>query len=473
MTVSIVGTFQDGAIAIANGGLGAAVVVDPRNQRFKGLITDGDLRRALLNGAVSTTKLDEIVNQEALTIKQGTPAEKIASLFTEAIRVIPILNEVQNVVDIAVFDKRLHLPVAEPYLTGRELVYVTDCIVSGWISSSGKYVKKFESLVAESCNTKFGISTTSGTTALHLALVAAGIGRGDEVIMPTLTFIATASAVHHAGARPVLVDVDKTTMCIDPELISGAISSRTKAVIPVHLYGHPANMDKIKEIAERHRLWVIEDAAEAQGSLFNGSPAGSLGHMGVFSFYGNKTITTGEGGMIVTNNSDLADKMRLFRDHGMDPQQRYWHPVVGFNYRMTNLQAAVGVGQMEKYDAIVQRKKEIAETYRKHLKDSSNIILPIQESWAEHSYWLYTILIDKPGGAALRNEVINQLKRENIEARPTFIPLHRQPPFKENKIFPMSDYIADNGISLPSFFALKDSDIQRISSIVKTAATSV
>tara|TARA_B100000029_G_scaffold516637_1_gene632042 strand:- start:9583 stop:11010 length:1428 start_codon:yes stop_codon:yes gene_type:complete len=467
MTVDLSGTLHDGSVAIANGELGVALVSDGSNQRFIGLITDGDVRRAILMGADSKTPLEKIVNRNAKTAKQDTSSESIAQLLSHEVRAIPILNDIGIAVDIIVLDKRMRLPVSEPYLNEKELGYVTDCIVSGWISSSGKYVEKFESLVAEVSNAKFGIATSSGTAALHLALLAAGVSRGDEVIVPALTFISTATAVLHAGGTVVLVDIDEETMCIDPDLFFAAITPRTKAVIPVHLYGHPAQMNRLLEIAKQHEICVIEDAAEAQGATFDGSQVGSLGDMGIFSFYGNKTITTGEGGMVVTNDFQLAEKIRVLRDHGMDPNRRYWHTMLGFNYRMTNLQAAVGVGQMEKFSEILQRKRIVAESYSRLLSKVPGVVLPCEKAWANHSYWLYTILIDLPKIKNVRNLVIYALEEQNIEARPVFIPIHKQPIFKITGDFPVAERMANKGISLPSFATLKYADIEKICDVIK------
>lgn len=467
MTVAASGTLHDGVTAIASGMLGTALVVDPETNRFVGLITDGDIRRKLISGGDSSTPISEIVNRDAVTVDENTSGEDIADLFSPVVRVIPILNDSQEVVDLAVFDKRINLPVAEPYLTDKELGYVTDCIVSGWISSGGKYVNKFETMVAESCNVSHGISTTSGTTALHLALLACGIGPGDEVIVPTMTFVAPASTACHVGAKPIFVDVEETTMCLDPDQLLGAITPRTKAIIPVHLYGHPANMDSIMEIADQYDLWVIEDAAEAQGAEYRGKPVGSLGHAAIFSFFGNKTITTGEGGMVLTNDDLLAQKMRLFRDHGMDRSQGYWHPVIGFNYRMTNIQAAIGVGQMENFDTILQKKRIVASTYHQLLADIKSITLPTDAPWATSSCWLYTILLNGLGGKSKKNDLLEELRKENVEARSTFIPMHRQPIFEESRSYPVADHISDNGISLPTFATLKYEDIDKICNVIK------
>ena len=268
------------------------------------------------------------------------------------------------------------IPVAEPLLGARELELVTDCVTTGWISSLGKYIPQFEQEFSAYCASKYGVATSNGTTALHLALVTIGVGPGDEVLIPDLTFVATANAVSYTGARPVMVDVDPHTWQMDAKDIEKRITPATKAIIPVHLYGHPCDMDPIMEIARRHQLLVIEDAAEAHGALYRGRRVGGIGDMGCFSFYANKIITTGEGGIIVTNNKEWADKASWLRDHGMSKERRYYHPVIGFNYRMTNLQAAVGVAQMEKIDSFIARKRELAAAYNERLAGVAGIGLP-------------------------------------------------------------------------------------------------
>ena len=466
LTVPLSGTMRDAASAIARGFLGVCIVVDETTNQFIGLITDGDIRRALLSRKGDTTPISELVNRDAVSVTQDIKGRELAKLFTAAIRVIPIL-ESGIVVDLAVLDSRIHLPVAEPYLTNKEMRYVIDCISSGWISSAGKYVPLFEKAVAEVCGAKYGVSTMNGTSALHLALLACGIGSGDEVIVPALTFIATASAVCNCGATPVFVDVEPDSWCLDPDQLSAAITPSTKAVIPVQLYGHPVRMDVILDIARRHDLWVIEDAAEALGTEFQSKPIGSFGHVAIFSFYGNKTVTTGEGGMVITSDTELAEKMKLLRNHGTE-NRRYWHTVLGFNYRMTNLQAAVGVGQMENFTEILERKIEIANRYAELLGGTIGITLPSEPRFGKHSYWMYTILINSKELKKTRSYVLDELRGQGIEATPTFIPMNQQPVFSVDCEFPVSDYVAAHGLSLPSFVTLKDSEIKKIVGLLKS-----
>jgi perosamine synthetase len=274
------------------------------------------------------------------------------------------------------------IPVAEPLLDGNELAYVSDCITSGWVSSIGDYIPRLERDFACFCGVKHAIAASNGTTALHLALAVLGIGPGMEVIVPTLTFIATANVVHYTGATPIFADSDPRTGNLDPADVARKITPATRAIIPVHLYGHPADMDAISALARAHNLAVIEDAAEAHGAEYKGRRVGALGQLAAFSFYGNKIITTGEGGMITTDDDALAAQARSLRDHGMSPTRRYWHPVIGYNYRLTNLQAALGVAQMERIVEFIARKRAIAALYQQYLADLPGLALPVEESWA-------------------------------------------------------------------------------------------
>lgn len=351
------------------------------------------------------------------------------------------------------------IPIAEPYLDEKELEYVTDAVKSGWICL-GKYIEKFEKMFAELCNTKYAVSTSSGTTALHLALETLGIGRGDEVIVPTLTFVATVNAVSYANATPVFVDSDPVTWNIDPEKIEEAITSNTKAIIPVHLYGRPCEMDKIMDIAREHDLYVIEDAAHAECVKYKGKMIGSIGDIGCFSFYGNKILVTGEGGMIVTDNEEYAEKAMMLRNHGMDPHIRYYHPVRGFNYRMTNMQAAIGCAQIEKIYTIINEKRRVARKYDELLSDVKGLNIP-KRNWNEDVCWLYTILIEDDFGLS-RDGLIAYLYERGIETRPVFYPIHTMPFYKINKSFPVAESISRRGISLPSSANLTDKDIEWI-----------
>jgi perosamine synthetase len=470
LSLPATGTIRDAMRAIDKGAIGLAILLDPETEKFVGLVTDGDLRRALLNGYGLESPAIEVPRPDPRTAPVGLPLNEITSLLDEKVRWIPLLDKSERVVDLALFDRRMRLPVAEPLLGEKELSYVSECVLTGWVSSAGKFVTKFEEMFADFCGTRYAIATSNGTTALHLTLLALDIGPGDEVIVPSLTFIATANAVTYTGARPVFIDSEVETWNIDPDLLESSITPKTKAIIPVHLYGHPSNMDPILETARRYGLAVIEDAAEAHGARYKGTRVGSLGDLGIFSFYGNKIITTGEGGMIVTSRQDLNEKARILRDHGMSPDERYWHPMLGFNYRMTNLQAALGVAQMEKIDKILDIKKKIANTYKKELKNIRGIKLPPKASWAENVFWLYSILVDPDKFGRSRNELMNILKDYGIDTRPLFIPVHEQPIYDTGQSLPVSEWLSRNGLSLPSSVNLTTSSIVRTSEAIRSVS---
>jgi perosamine synthetase len=359
------------------------------------------------------------------------------------------------------------IPVSEPCLTGNESKYLMDCVQSGWISSLGKYIPEFETRFADFCGVKHGISVSNGTTALHLALVAIGIGPGDEVIVPTLSFVATANAVRYTGAQVVFADSEPRTWNIDPVDIARKITQKTKVILPVHLYGHPAEMQPILDLASKHHLIVLEDAAEAHGAFYKNQRVGSLGKVGAFSFYGNKIITTGEGGILTTNDDALAEKLRFLRDHAMSPQKRYWHTEVGYNYRMTNMQAAIGVAQMERIEEFIQKKRHIAEKYAEGLSGIASITLPPEAVWAKNVYWMYSILLNE-NFPIQRDEFLRRLKEEGIDNRPFFYPIHQMPPYQGmGRDFPVADDLSRRGLNLPSAVTLSDSDITRITDTIR------
>lgn len=364
---------------------------------------------------------------------------------------------------------RKYIHVASPDLNGNEKKYVTDCIDSGWISSAGKYTDEFERRFASFSRTKHGVSCCNGTVALHLALLAEGVGPGDEVIVPTLTYIATANAVTYCGAKPIFVDSEPETWNINPELIEEKITRKTKGIIVVHLYGHPVDMDPVMDAARRHDLFVIEDAAEAHGALYKGRMAGSIGDIGAFSFFGNKIITTGEGGMVVTNDDKLAETMRLLKGQGVDPKRRYWFPMIGYNYRMTNIQSAIGLAQLERISRHLGRRREVAELYYKHLRDLEDFIhLPVEKDWAHHAFWMFSIVLrDKV--KISRDGFMELLERDGIESRPIFYPMHVLPPYKEQDArYPVADSIASRGLNLPTHSILTEEDVAYISDKIRS-----
>lgn len=356
------------------------------------------------------------------------------------------------------------IPVCEPLLLGNEKKYVDDCLKTNWISSKGKYIVSFEASFSKACGQKHGIACTSGTTALHLILHAAGITCGDEVIVPTSTIISNANAVALTGAKPVFIDSEPRTWNLDPSLIEEKITERTKAITPVHLYGHPCDMDAVRQVADRYDLWIIEDAAEAFGATYKGNAAGSLGDAAAFSLYANKMITTGEGGMVVTDNDELADLMRSLRDLAFSKETHFWHHYLGFNYRMTNLQAAIGLAQLEKSEELINRRIRNADLYDAGLKEIPGIILPPRTEGIKNVFWMYSILIDDRFGVD-RDRLITDLGLRGIEAKTFFIPLHLQPIYfdpQQEADFPVAENLACRGLYLPSSGALTEDEIDYV-----------
>lgn len=362
------------------------------------------------------------------------------------------------------------LRIAEPELGAAERRYLLEAVDAGEISSQGRFVRQFEERFAAFAGARHGIATSNGTTALHAAVVALGAGPGDEVIIPPMTFVGTGNAVAYCGARPRFVDVDPAYWGIAPDRIAAAVTPRTRGIIVVHLYGHPADMDPILEVARAHRLWVLEDAAEAHGALYRGRPVGSIGDAAIFSFYANKVITTGEGGIVVTGDDRLAQRVRHLRDHAMDPTRRYWHDEIGFNYRMTNLQAAVGLGQLERINEFVARKREIRNWYGQFLAGLDGLVPIAEQPWARATCWLYTVLLDEHRGWN-RERLMEQLREAGVETRPCFVPLSHLPMYREpDGRYPVSERIGRTGVSLPSGVSLTRNDVERVAGLVRQYA---
>lgn len=360
--------------------------------------------------------------------------------------------------------------VAEPVLDGNEGKYVLNCLEENWISSRGKYIDQFEKLLADYCGTKQAVVTNNGTTSLHLALVACGVQAGDEVIMPTLSYVATANSAVYCGARPVFVDCEPIYFSMDPNKIEAVITERTKAIMTVPLYGHPVDMDPIQEIADKYSLTIIEDSAESLGAEYKGLRVGSLALCSSFSFFGNKTITTGEGGAITTDNEELASRMRYLRGQAVDPQRNYWHSEVGFNYRMTNIAAAIGVGQAERLDIHVGRRRQVAQWYREELwSDQSFIVLPQEAPWAKHSYWMYTVRFRR-ASRKLRDEVAKQMALQGIETRPVFYPIHTMPAhLRQGEHHPVSEICSASGLNLPTHGKLTRQDVSLVGDALRSS----
>jgi len=354
-------------------------------------------------------------------------------------------------------------PVYQPNLSGNEKKYVQECLDSTWISSKGNFIKQFENNFSKFTGIKNSVAVSNGTVALHVALLALEIGKDDEVIVPTFTYIASVNSISYTGAKPIFIDSTSDSWQIDTKKIEEKISPKTKAIMAVHIYGHPCEMDEIKRIAEKHKLFIIEDCAEAIGTFFNGKHAGSFGHISTVSFFGNKAITTGEGGMGCTNDDNLADLTIRIKGQGLAKNQEYFHDIIGYNYRMTNICAAIGCAQLERIDEILINKRRVAQNYIDGLKG-----LPIEFHKeignVKHSYWMFTILVKSENK---RSELRNYLKEIGIETRPTFHPVHTMPMYNTAEKFEIADDLGSRGINLPSYPDLSDSDIKYITDRIK------
>jgi perosamine synthetase len=356
------------------------------------------------------------------------------------------------------------IPVYQPSLLGNEKKYVNDCLDSTWISSKGKYINQFEDGFSTFIGAKHSASVSNGTVAIHLALVALGIGPGDEVIVPTLTYIASVNAIAYTGATPIFVDSLATTWQIDTGDVVKKITSRTKAVMAVHLYGQSCDMDALTRICRDHDLFLVEDCAEAIGTKYKGRHVGTFGDISTFSFFGNKTITTGEGGMVVTNDPTLYDRTVHYKGQGLAKHRQYWHDVIGYNYRMTNICAAIGLAQLEQIKEFLQKKRVVADVYRNSLANSK-VTFHAEAVDTYHSYWMCSILVPE---ASQRDILRSALEAEGIETRPLFYPAHTMPMYSTRfQKHPVAEDLGWRGINLPSYPGLLVDDINFICTVIK------
>jgi len=363
------------------------------------------------------------------------------------------------------------IPVNEPKLGEKEIEYVMDCLKTGWISSAGKYIEEFERCWAEYCDMPHAIAVSNGTVALEAAIACLGLQPGDEVIMPTFTIISCALAVVEYGGVPVLVDSDPETWCMDVSQVEAKVTSRTKAIMPVHIYGHPVDMDPIQALADKHDLMIIEDAAEAHGAEYKGRRCGGLGDISCFSFYANKIVTTGEGGMILARDNMLAEKLRAHRNLCFRPERRFYHTELGHNYRMTNIQAAIGLAQAGEIESHLAHKRWMAEIYAKNLRALPQLQLPVEKSWARNVYWMYGLVIDESTKMDAV-EFARRMKNKGVETRPFFLGMHEQPVFHKRGLFveeqhPVAERIARQGLYLPSGLTLTEEQLDWVCSAVK------
>lgn len=456
-------TIKEVMMCIDKNTKGTAFIVNDE-KKLIGVITDGDIRRLLIEGYGINDSIEMHIQEKFVYVLETENLQDIKNKFNHRIRIIPIVNEEMQLVDYAEYDENVHISLAQPQLNGNEYKYLMDAFFSTWISSTGKYITEFENNFSKYCGVQYGIATSNGTTALHLALTALGIGAGDEVIVPDITFAATINAVIYTGATPVIVDIEEDSWCISPDEIEKAITPKTKAIIPVHIYGQPCNMGKICEIASRNNIYIVEDCAEAHGAEWKDKKVGSFGIISCFSFFGNKVVTTGEGGMCVTNSKELNDKMRILRDHGMSKERKYYHEVIGFNYRMTNLQAAIGTAQVERIDSILEWRTELEGQYRNVLSEISGIRLQRNDlPYRKKIAWLVSILVDEEK----RDKLLEVLKNSGVDVRAFFVPLSEMDIYKKyaNDCH-VSKKISKMGLNLPTTYEVKKEEVDKIAALI-------
>ena len=449
---------------------GTVFIVSKKN-KLKGLITDGDIRRIILKNKLNLNlKVKNFYNKKFKYLNISSGLEKINNSFSEEIRIIPLVDNNKVVLDYALASSIHKIPIAKPSIGMEERINVLDCLDNNWISSQGKYVEIFENNFRKRFNCQFALAVSSGTAALQLAILSFGIKKGDEIIVPNLTFAASINSIIHSGAKPVLVDVNPNNWTIDPKKVEKNISKKTKGIMAVHLYGHPAEMNELKKICKKYHLFLITDCAESLGATYKKFEKNTLGDASAFSFFGNKMITTGEGGMILFKDKKNYEKAKILRDHGMSKKTRYYHVEIGFNFRMTNIQAAVGVAQLSKVNNFLQKRRQNYKKFLNKLKSIKYLKFQKMENWAESSFWLYTILLNNDSPIS-KTEFIKRLEIKGVETRPIFyafslMKIYRKY-IKKKQRFLVSEKISKSGLSLPSFTDLKSSQIDYICSSIK------
>ncbi|WP_373003079.1 DegT/DnrJ/EryC1/StrS family aminotransferase [Hyphomonas sp.] len=429
------------------------VFVTDAGGRLKGFASLAAMRQAFLKGGHLTSQT------------LGDVAEPWGS-SSVLLGVEPVLNGEGRLIGIDEDVPQPFLPVSEPDLTHREMRYAFDAFLSTWISSTGDYIRRFEQDFADKVGMAHGVATSNGTVSLHLAMATLGIGEGDEVIVPDLTFAASINTVMHVGARPVLVDVDRDTWCMSAEAVERAITPRTRAIMPVHVFGRPAEMTEIAELAKARGLYIIEDCAEAHGAKYDGQPIGSFSDISSFSFFANKIITTGEGGICLTNDADIAARMRMLRDHGMRPERRYWHEEPGFNFRMTNMQAAIGCAQVERMDELLAMRADVNARYVKALSGIPGVSFPpAMDQRVEPVTWFSCAQVPEDK----RAELIAACKAVNIDLRPFFHGLSSMPAYRKfARKCPNSAWLSRTGVNLPTSRRVDDAMVARIAGVFES-----
>ncbi len=462
-------TIKDALNNITSNGLGACFLTN--KGRLVNVVTDGDIRRSLLKGYLLDDKIKKIKTKKFVSVKKKHDFIDLQRKIAKY-KLVPIVDESQNVIDYANEKRFKQIPQSEPVFKGKELEYLTDTLQSGWISSVGKYVNLFEKEFSNFTKSNFTLATCSGTAALQLAISVLKLKSNDEVIVPDFTFVAPINAILHSGAKPVLADIDKDTLCISFESIKKLVNKNTKAIIIVHLYGNTPEIQKIVKFCKKKNIRIIEDCAEAFGTTYKKKHVGKFGDIGTFSFFGNKTITTGEGGILIFKKKEdfaLASKLR---NQGMSPLKKYWHDEVGFNFRMTNMQAAIGLAQLEQANYFIKRKIEIQKKFVKKLKNLKEIYFPKKNKIVKNSHWLtYFRINNLKEGKNIRKNLLKFLINKGVEARTGFYSAHTMGIYKRyiNKKLSYKNSInaSKNLISLPSSVNLTDNEIDYIASKIK------
>ncbi|MDA9642689.1 aminotransferase class I/II-fold pyridoxal phosphate-dependent enzyme [Nitrosomonadales bacterium] len=462
--------FKEALKTIEINGLGIIFFIDS-NKKLIGSFSDGDSRRVILK-ETSLPKMIEknsdFYNKKPHYLPFDCQISEIWTLFHHNIKCVPLVDNDMNVVDFSTSSRVRKFPILQPDIGDEEINNLLECANTGWISSQGRFIKEFEVDFSGYLNGGHAVAVSSGTAALQLGMLALDIGANDEVIVPNFTFGASINAIIHVGAIPVLVDVDPETWTLSLKAIEAAINKNTKAIMPVHLYGQSAHIDEINKIAKNNNLHIVEDCAEALGGTYKKRLIGRDGDATCFSFFANKLITTGEGGMVVFKDKKTADKAKIMRDHGMSPQKKYWHEFAGVNFRMTNMQASIGVAQLKKINHFLLKRKNVFQRYDKHFKSNSQLLLLPKNSWSENSYWLYTLVVSE-FTEKKRDKLLKALSDRGIDARPGFYPLHKMPPYQKysnGSDYPISSFLGTSTINLPSSPGLTYDEIDHIAQIV-------
>tara|TARA_B110000027_G_C16121911_1_gene303604 strand:- start:4720 stop:6168 length:1449 start_codon:yes stop_codon:yes gene_type:complete len=447
---------------IQKNGYGATFITD-NNKKLLGIMSDGDVRKAIIKGAAIEDSIKSYYNKNIKYLQYNSSNQIIQGLLNHKIKIIPLVNRKKIIVDFATAERIKKIPISEPFIFGKEYSNVKKCLDTNWLSSKGPFVTLFEKKFYNYLSRK-SLAVTSGTTGIELALRSLNLKKGDEIILPVLTFAATVNSVINAGLKPVFIDTKSHDFNIDENQIEKKISKKTKAIMAVHLYGRPCNMSKIQKIAKKNKLFLLEDCAESIGSKINNKAIGSFSDISIFSFFGNKTITTGEGGMVCFKNNTHYKRAFLLRDHGMNKKKKYWHDIVGHNFRLTNLQAAIGCAQFEKLDEIVNKKILISNMYKKYLS-SKKILIIKDKNKTINSHWLFCFFLKDVNNYQDRDKFLDKLNDEGVEGRNVFYPLCSMKIYKnfcKNQKFPHAENFSKKGICLPTSYTLNEYDIKRI-----------